>query len=98
MQLENKNKMEFNKDNMNEIIREYLGISNECLKYFDIAELEHNITTIIDKYINDKRDIGYILESDIMYASDNEEDIQVLEMINGIAVYENLINMESEEE
>lgn len=97
MQLENKNKMQFNKDNMNEIIREYLGISNEYLKYFNIAELEHNIIMIIDKYINDKRDIEYILESDIMYASDNEKDIQVLEMINGIVVYENLINMESEE-
>lgn len=92
--MENKNKMEFNKDNMNEIISEYLGISREYLEHFDIAELEHDITTIIDKYINDKRNIGYILESDIMYASDDEEDIQVLEVINGIVVYENLINME----
>lgn len=82
----------FDSNKMFTIIRQYLGICEECLKeFFNEKQLTSDILYIIHKYKNDKRDIQYILESDIMYAYDKEEDIKILENVNGIIVYENLL-------
>lgn len=86
--MENKNKMQFDKKQYGKIINEYLGLSEEYLEHIDISKLKKDIETIIDKYINDKRDLDYILKQDIMYANSN---IKTIETINGITIYENLI-------
>lgn len=81
----------FDKQQMGKIIYEYLGLSEEYIKMIDLEQLKKDINFVIDKYINDTRKIKYILESDIMYACDNKEDINILENINGVIVYEDLI-------
>lgn len=80
----------FDKGQMGRIIYEYLGLSEEYIKMIDLEQLKKDINFVIDKYINDTRKIQYILESDIQYAYDNEEDINILENVNGVVVYEDL--------
>ena len=80
------------KTQMNRILFEYLGIHKEDFDiFFNKEQLEKDINFIIDKYANDTRKIQYILESDIQYAYDNEKDIRIIENVNGIIVYEDLI-------
>ena len=84
-------KFYFDKEQLERIKKEYLGLDTEYLKMINEKQLEKDILTTIDKYKNDTRKVEYILESDLRYAYDNEEDIRVLENINGIIVYENLL-------
>ena len=79
-------------NNMNYIIKEYLGLSDEYLSMIDIDMLKQDIAYIINKY----NDIDYMLESDfeLGFASDNFDrnnrtykDIIVLENKNGIIIY-----------
>lgn len=74
-----------NYKNIDYIIREYLGLSEEYIKMIDIDILKQDIKYIINKYI----DIDYMLESDfeLGFASDNYNNIEVLENKNGIIVY-----------
>lgn len=81
-----------NYKNIDYIIKEYLGLSDEYLSMIDIDMLKQDIEYIINKY----KDIDYMLESDfdLGYASDNFDrisrtykDIIVLENKNGIIVY-----------
>ena len=81
-----------NYNNMDYIIKEYLGLSDEYLGMLDIDTLKQDIVYIINKY----NDIDYMLESDfeLGFASDNFDrksgtykDIIVLENKNGIIVY-----------
>ena len=83
------------------IITEYLGLSEEYLELVDIDIIKNDIKYIINKYKNDN--IEYILISDfeVGYVSDNFDyqtqtysDINVLENVNGIIVYK---HKESEE-
>lgn len=85
-------KRHLNYKNIDYIIKEYLGLSDEYLSMIDIDMLKQDIKYIINKYGN----IDYILESDfdLGYASDNFDrisrtykDIIVLENKNGIVVY-----------
>ena len=81
-----------NYKNIDYIIKEYLGLSDEYLSMIDIDMLKQDIKYIINKYSN----IDYMLESDfeLGFASDNFDrnnrtykDIIVLENKNGIIVY-----------
>lgn len=85
-------KRHLNYKNIDYIIKEYLGLSDEYLSMIDSDMLKQDIKYIINKYGN----IDYILESDfeLGYASDNFDrnnrtykDIIVLENKNGIIVY-----------
>ena len=85
-------KRHLNYKNIDYIIKEYLGLSDEYLSMIDSDMLKQDIKYIINKYGN----IDYILESDfdLGYASDNFDrnnrtykDIIVLENKNGIVVY-----------
>ena len=81
-----------NYKNIDYIIKEYLGLSDEYLAMLDVDMLKQDIAYIINKY----NDIDYMLESDfeLGFASDNFDrnnrtykDIIVLENKNGIIVY-----------
>lgn len=81
-----------NYKNMDYIIKEYLGLSDEYINMIDIDMLKQDIKYIISKYSN----VDYMLESDfeLGFASDNfnkdnrtYKDIIVLENKNGIIVY-----------
>ena len=85
-------KRHLNYKNIDYIIKEYLGLSDEYLSMIDSDMLKQDIKYIINKYSN----IDYILESDfdLGFASDNFDrnnrtykDIIVLENKNGIVVY-----------
>ena len=81
-----------NYKNIDYIIKEYLGLSDEYISLIDIDMLKQDIKYIINKYSN----IDYMLASDfeLGFASDNFDrnnktykDIIVLENKNGIIVY-----------
>ena len=72
-------------ENIDYIIREYLMLSDEYISLLDIDMLKENIKYIINKYNN----VDYMLESDfeLGLASDNYDDIKILENKNGLIIY-----------
>lgn len=95
----NNEKRQFNYDNIEYIITEYLGIDKDTFIEFFDTRLFNDIHYIIDKYKEDKRNIEYMLESDyrLGYASDKftssnkltemYKDIKFIENRNGIIIY-----------
>lgn len=71
--------------NIDYIIKEYLGLSDEYISLIDIDILKQDIKYIINKYNN----VDYMLESDfeLGFASDDYNNIKVLENKNGIIIY-----------
>lgn len=74
-----------NYKNIDYIIKEYLGLSDEYISLIDIDVLKQDIKYIINKYNN----VDYMLESDfeLGFASDDYNNIKVLENKNGIIIY-----------
>ena len=71
--------------NIDYIIKEYLGLSDEYISLIDIDVLKQDVKYIINKY----NDVDYMLESDfeLGFASDDYNDIKILENKNGIIIY-----------
>lgn len=71
--------------NIDYIIKEYLGLSDEYISLIDIDILKQDIKYIINKY----NDVDYMLDSDfeLGFASDDYNNIKVLENKNGIIIY-----------
>lgn len=96
----NKDKKQFDYNNKEYIITEYLGIDKDTFKEFFDTSIFNDINNIINDYKEDKRNIEYMLESDfrVGYASDNftysnditkmYKDIKFIKNVNGIIVYE----------
>ena len=73
--------------NMDYIIKEYLGLNDEYLDMIDVNILKQDIEYIINKYSNSNIDYILISDFELGIASDNYEDIIVLENKNGLIVY-----------
>lgn len=81
-----------NYKNIDYIIKEYLGLSDEYLSMIDIDMLKQDIKYIINKY--GKVDYMLMADFELGFASDNFDktsgtykDIIVLENKNGIVIY-----------